>query len=148
MEKPISATALILRNTSISYCIFFQGKKYISLWFLQSFGLYISFSKRFLEDPIPCGCPVHVKNYLYSFHPFCGNWHIPLDLSLAGNPLPPNTTPNTCGFSTSELANIQTFRKSQDALKSFLFCPRDLPTLMSVSDETVLSGKTPCLGLS
>lgn len=148
MEEPISATVLTSRNTSISYCIFFQGKKYISLWFLQSSVCASHFSKGFLEDPIPCGCPVHVKNYLYSFHPLCENWHFPSDLSLAGNPLPPNTTPNTCGFSTSELANIQTLRKSQHALKSSLFCPRDLPTLMSVSDKTVLSGITPCLGLS
>lgn len=147
MEKPISASVLTIRNTSISYCIFFQGKKCTSLWFLQSFGLSIPF---FQEIPgrsnslwMPCAC-----EKLYSFHPLCGNRHFPLDLSLAGNALPLNTTPNTCGFSTSELANIQTFRKSQDALKSALFCPRDLPTLMSVSDKTVLNGKTPCLGLS
>lgn len=76
------------------------------------------------------------------------NWHFPSDSFLTGKLLPPKMTPNTCGFSTSELANIQTFRKSQDALKSSLFCSRDLPTPMSVSNKTVLNGKTLYLGLA
>lgn len=76
------------------------------------------------------------------------NWHFPSDSFLTGKLLPPKMTPNTCGFSTSELANIQTFRKSQDALKSSLFCSRDLPAPMSVSNKTVLNGKTLYLGLA
>lgn len=76
--------------------------------------------------------------------------HILSSLSMANFILWQATVTNhdikyTWGFSTSMLASIQTFCRSQDVLKSSLFHPRDLPTPVSVSDKTVLNWKMLCL---
>lgn len=110
------ATVLTLRNTGISYHIFFRDRNVFLYGSWSTLVCTFHFSNEFPKDPthnnVLCMSKVIYILSILSV----ANWQFPSDPSLTGKLLPPEMTPNTCGFSTSELANIQTFSKSQDAL--------------------------------